>query len=420
MKKNLQQFFFGSTFTSNHYAQGAWLLFRIHIGLSMAIGAGWGKVEHGLPPEWFVKQVGDLGFTFISPTFWAAVSGWGEFLGGICIALGFFTRFSALQLSFQFFVISFIWYNNPEPVIGMNFQQLYFWCYIVVAAMGSGKFSIDYYITKAFAQKQKLALAPKTLVLFILTLILGLQANAQMSNNDLSNIKDYDKVAIKNINGTVSIVLGKPFSISIQGSNNAAKDVKVSKQKDVLRIEIIKQNDTNWWRNNKVVNVTINMPEISKLYNQSNADVKVTGFEGRYLGIDNNGNGNITLQGSIVDFIEVENTGNGDCNLKQITTSKAQLVKAGNGDIILNTNNNFTVTMSGNGDIVNYGSGKAIVAKQSGNGKVVYKNETSYKKDTKFSLQDLAVKGVFGKENLSIKTITTTKKIALTQPLNLL
>jgi len=31
------------------------------------------------------------------------------------------------------------------------------------------------------------------------------------------------------------------------------------------------------------------------------------------------------------------------------------------------------VEMFGNGDIVNYGKGKAIIIKQSGNGKVVYK-----------------------------------------------
>ncbi len=35
------------------------------------------------------------------------------------------------------------------------------------------------------------------------------------------------------------------------------------------------------------------MPEISKLYNSSNADVIIKNFVGRYLGIEINGNGNV-------------------------------------------------------------------------------------------------------------------------------
>jgi hypothetical protein len=40
----------------------------------------------------------------------------------------------------------------------------------------------------------------------------------------------------------------------------------------------------------------------------------------------------------------------------------------------LKTNDNFEASLSGNGDIVNYGTGKAIILKQSGNGQVIYRN----------------------------------------------
>jgi uncharacterized membrane protein YphA (DoxX/SURF4 family) len=94
-------------------------------------------------PGWFNDQVAGLGFTFPSPAFWATVASWGEFVGGICIALGILTRFSALQLAFQFFVISFLWYDNPEPLTGMYFQQTLFWGYVLAVFVGGGRYSLD-------------------------------------------------------------------------------------------------------------------------------------------------------------------------------------------------------------------------------------------------------------------------------------
>jgi uncharacterized membrane protein YphA (DoxX/SURF4 family) len=161
MKKILS--FFTGTINSNEiYIEIIYLLFRIHVGFTIAFGAGLSKVFHKIDekgtddwtnlafgvPEWFVKQVGEIGFTFPNPTFWAYAATYGEFIGGLCIIFGIFTRFSALQLAFQFFVISYIWYDNPEFITGMYFQQLYFFCFILILGFGSGKLSLDYIINK--------------------------------------------------------------------------------------------------------------------------------------------------------------------------------------------------------------------------------------------------------------------------------
>ena len=114
------------------------------------------------------------------------------------------------------------------------------------------------------------------------------------------------------------------------------------------------------------------MPEISKLYNFSNADVSVQKFIGNYFGIENKGNGNVSVEGSVVEFIEIKN--NGNLETKNIISKKVDISKSGNGDINIRTDANFDVEMEGNGDIVNYGKGKAIINKQSGTGKVVYRN----------------------------------------------
>lgn len=137
------------------------LLFRLHVGLSIAIGAGWGKLGSmytateasklvgatPAPPDWFVQQVAGLGFTQPSPYVWAWLACWGEFAGGLLIALGLLTRFSALQLAFQFFVIAFLWYDKPEFLLGMYYQQLLFWSFVLVSVVGGGRYSLDYWLS---------------------------------------------------------------------------------------------------------------------------------------------------------------------------------------------------------------------------------------------------------------------------------
>jgi uncharacterized membrane protein YphA (DoxX/SURF4 family) len=157
MKNKLITFFYGTSLPVNKVFNIGWLLFRLHIGLSVMIGAGLPKMYKGMPDDWFVKQVSALGFTFPSPVCWALLAAWGEFLGGLLLALGLWTRFAAAQLAFQFFVISFLWYDHPEPLVGMYFQQTLFWCYVLAAFAGGGKYSIDGLVWKRKFANGKIA-----------------------------------------------------------------------------------------------------------------------------------------------------------------------------------------------------------------------------------------------------------------------
>jgi uncharacterized membrane protein YphA (DoxX/SURF4 family) len=165
----------------------AYLLFRLHLGLSIALGAGWSKlvnlsttrdldkllVDPGQlgTPDWFVQQVAGLGFTFPSPYFWAALAVWGEFIGGLLLAAGLLTRAAALQLAFQFFVVAFLWYEHPEPVVGMYYQQLLFWAFVLATALGGGRYSLDFWLTqrrRTLATRPALPLAAAVAVALLL------------------------------------------------------------------------------------------------------------------------------------------------------------------------------------------------------------------------------------------------------------
>ncbi len=188
----MKKFLFNSLLGENKWMNSSWLVFRIYIGLSMALGAGLPKITAGLTaPDWFIKQVGEIGFTFPSPVFWATISSWGEFLGGILIAFGLFTRIAAIQLAFQFFVVAFVWYDNPMPILGMYYQQLLFWGYVLIAVAGAGTFSVDYWIARKKGSekiiKSRVAVAIMAGIIFSTTAIA--QTSPVIHPEELNNLR---------------------------------------------------------------------------------------------------------------------------------------------------------------------------------------------------------------------------------------
>lgn len=188
MKKLFSQFLFGSQTGNNKTINLAYLFFRAHLGLSIAIHAGYPKMKDILAPGWFSEQVASLGFTFPSPQFWAMAASWGEFVGGLMLAVGLLTRIASIQLAFQFLIISFVWYNEPEFLTGMYFQQLYFWCFVLCSAAGGGRFSLDSLIAR---KKFSLAINPviKPALTIFLILFFTFHSNAQQPAIQQEDIK---------------------------------------------------------------------------------------------------------------------------------------------------------------------------------------------------------------------------------------
>lgn len=208
-------------------------------------------------------------------------------------------------------------------------------------------------------------------IILILALLITSYTNAQKKYTNFTN---FDKVILNNINGSVDIVKGNVFKIEIDGIPKNDSIINIE-QLNENRLKISMKKELSWdYTKNLNIKITITMPGISKLYNNGNSNVTINSLETRYLGVENEGNGDVTLDGKIIDLLDIENSGNGDVKAKKIEAKKVSATKRGNGDIEINTNNNFEVSISGNGDIINYGTGKAIITKQSGNGNVIYRN----------------------------------------------
>ena len=116
-------------------------VFRVFIGLSMAVAHGLGKVP---PSEGFVNKVSSLGFP--NPALFAWGAGLSELVCGFMLAIGLVTRISAFFLAITMGVAAFMAHGGD--IFGGNFAGgekalLFFFGYLVFFFSGSGRFSVD-------------------------------------------------------------------------------------------------------------------------------------------------------------------------------------------------------------------------------------------------------------------------------------
>lgn len=133
----LKNFLFKTTPDSSFINEISMLIFRVSAGLMMAFLHGRGKIP---PSEKFISGVEALNFPL--PTIFAWSAGISEFVGGLLLALGLFTRPSALLIACTMIVAAFGRHIN-DPWSVKELSLIYLVISLVFLTRGSGKFSID-------------------------------------------------------------------------------------------------------------------------------------------------------------------------------------------------------------------------------------------------------------------------------------
>jgi uncharacterized membrane protein YphA (DoxX/SURF4 family) len=253
----------------------AWTVFRFYMGISIALGAGFAKVP---TPDWFVEQVGEIGFTYPSPAFWAHIAVWGEFAGGLLIALGLFTRLSSIQLAFHFLVVSFVWYQNPE-FMGMYYQQLIFWAFVLIAVRGGGKYSADYWLPKIKWRKVSKAVA-------VLALLISTPAMASDPINGNGKVKTETKVVEKitrvqvETYCNVTVKCGAMPRLEIPTDENIFEYLEVKERGGTLVI------DANGWIEPTQIHVTLYTPYIHEFSNSGWGNIRIEDLQTEELYVE--------------------------------------------------------------------------------------------------------------------------------------
>lgn len=160
--KKLKHLFIQSmkpTLQSNWISEVGIAIPRIVCGLLLAIDFGASKFGMPWTPtdknlslfevvDWFPKDVAEFGGVFaLAPVFFAWMGAASEAIGGLFLALGLQTRlFSFLIMSTMLTAIFFQKWG--QGVWGMLPALGFLWVAIYGLVLGSGKFGLDYIITR--------------------------------------------------------------------------------------------------------------------------------------------------------------------------------------------------------------------------------------------------------------------------------
>jgi putative oxidoreductase len=140
MKTITKKLFNPGTYPNN--VSVALLILRVVIGFLM-LTHGWGKMQtlFGSEPIQFPDPIG------VGATASLTLAVFSEVLCSILLILGLATRFAAIPLLITMLVAAFIVHIN-DGFGKQEFALLYAVIYLTIAIIGSGKYALDYMISK--------------------------------------------------------------------------------------------------------------------------------------------------------------------------------------------------------------------------------------------------------------------------------
>lgn len=226
-------------------------------------------------------------------------------------------------------------------------------------------------------------------------------------------LNGFDKLHLENLAGRVEVEIGRPFSVSIAIDDNLQPLLQTGVLNGVLKVALKGNERNKLYIENTGIVVKISMPEISVLEHTGNSQLTVNGITGRYFRIKNTGNGNARVTGAI-DELDIIKTGNGDINARYLVAKMVKLTTEGNGDVTINTNARFTASLSGNGNVTNYGTGTAAASQVTGNGNIRYEPGKQ-----KVTVKITEVKNMAGKWTGALSYLDYSSNTKETIPCNL-
>ena len=124
-------------------------LFVIRTGIGLIfIRHGFPKLLNGVSEwKWLGDQMANLGITF-APAMWGFFAACSEFFGGISLTLGLGTRLATLFMTFSMFVAVVMHIKKGDPWGHLSHPLALMVIFIGLMIAGSGKYSLDYYLSK--------------------------------------------------------------------------------------------------------------------------------------------------------------------------------------------------------------------------------------------------------------------------------
>ncbi|HEX9463754.1 MAG TPA: DoxX family protein [Alphaproteobacteria bacterium] len=118
----------------------AWPLIRLAVGWNLIVH-GWGKIMRG--PVAFAPAFSQMGFEPAALFYWLALAI--EFVGGICVAIGLFTRFWAAAVAVEMGIITLAYWPTGFSWLSRGYEYSLLWGLVAlaIALHGGGAYSVD-------------------------------------------------------------------------------------------------------------------------------------------------------------------------------------------------------------------------------------------------------------------------------------
>ena len=138
----LRKILFGGESGLSVAANAGLTLVRLFAGVSLALAHGLGKLP---PSEGMVNTTANIGFPM--PTVFAWAAGLSEFVGGILLALGLFTRFAGFFIVFTM-TTALMGVHRADPFPKQELAFLYLFIALTFLIKGANDWSIDGFLRK--------------------------------------------------------------------------------------------------------------------------------------------------------------------------------------------------------------------------------------------------------------------------------
>ncbi len=185
------------------------------------------------------------------------------------------------------------------------------------------------------------------------------------------SMTDFSRIALYDLDGTVEIEVGKPYSIETRINDMYASLLSVEKSDDQLNISFTYSKETNKYIEDTKIYVKITCPRLEELYHQGNGALAVRDLSEDAISITHLGNGPVQLAGS-VDQLTLITNGNGGVLGGNLITKKANVRALGNGSVEIQATNELQAYIGGNGNVIQKGNGKiSPQSKTVGNGRIL-------------------------------------------------
>jgi hypothetical protein len=157
----------------------------------------------------------------------------------------------------------------------------------------------------------------------------------------------------------VSVKVGSPESINVEGSEARVKAFKATVVDGVLVLE--EDSNSLFGGNDGKLRVTVTVPDLTAFTINGSGDATIDGVKGKSFAISINGSGDATVTGEC-DDATISVSGSGDINAKSLDVKNATVSIAGSGDVAVKASVALTASVVGSGDVTYFGEAKVTTS----------------------------------------------------------